>query len=401
MLDENIWPVRPGWRTRVSSSHTEVSSGCPGSCGAGQMQEATAVCNSELSRDSGKRVVPGSSACVRYGGQWRWGSGSLIPREVVTPRFKLGHRMRLPLEWGRGWVLRRRPGARSRLQGVKPMEEAALLPWAGLGYSAGSISPGGEGSGGSAACRLDPCNAPATTPSLCQEHHFSRLLQSRWLQASWREGTSLHTGTQHRLRHHQCFQKNADLGAGVRGKGGRWASPSHRLVEHSSGFHREEERLCLTSHKGLCMSLAHYRTPSVSVLGKRNTQDTWGWGLSGKVRGQDWESERARECQPSLDRAPAGHVHLELAHLSSPHTRIHCWAQARHSLLSLFTGNNSSAPDPAMVRNGACIQWAGSAWRAPWKRWHEPWSAFAFTKGFYSHIGFAFVPGFGSCLSQP
>lgn len=39
-----------------------------------------------------------------------------------------------------------------------------------------------------------------------------------------------------------------------------------------SGFHREEERLCLTSHKGLWIFPAHYRTPRVSVLGKKNTR---------------------------------------------------------------------------------------------------------------------------------
>ena len=38
-----------------------VSPGRPGSCGAGQMQETTAVCDSGLRRDSGKRVVPGST----------------------------------------------------------------------------------------------------------------------------------------------------------------------------------------------------------------------------------------------------------------------------------------------------------------------------------------------------
>lgn len=68
MLNENIWPVRPGWLTRESSQHPEVFSRCPGSCRAGQTQEATAVCDLEPSRDSRKRVVPESSARVRHGG---------------------------------------------------------------------------------------------------------------------------------------------------------------------------------------------------------------------------------------------------------------------------------------------------------------------------------------------
>lgn len=73
------------------------------------------------------------------------------------------------------------------------------------------------------------------------------------------------------------------------------ASPSYCLAEPCSGF-SQGRRTLVTKDSGFSQ---HVREgPRVSVLGKRDAQDIRGWGLSGKERSKEGESESGSHPMP-------------------------------------------------------------------------------------------------------